>query len=99
MHKLVRDEIPLVMAERGVPGTFRELGADEFVRALEDKLGEEVREYQVSHDLEELADLVEVVLALVEVQGSSVESFEQLRLMKRATLGGFTKRLLLVKEE
>lgn len=66
-----------------------------FERYLEDKLEEELKEYQESKDPEELADLVEVVYALLSCKGVSREEFERIRIQKVEQRGAFMKRLLL----
>jgi predicted house-cleaning noncanonical NTP pyrophosphatase (MazG superfamily) len=98
-NKLVRDRIPEIIEAEGKRCEVRELDDAEFARCLDEKLDEELREYQQSGDLSELIDLVEVVQAIVERQGKTWQEFEQLRTAKRAQRGGFTNRLLLVSVE
>ena len=67
--------------------------------ALKAKLSEELQEFLESEEPEELADLMEVVYAIAEARGISVEQLESLRLKKREQRGGFGKRILLVAKE
>jgi predicted house-cleaning noncanonical NTP pyrophosphatase (MazG superfamily) len=97
--KLVRDRIPEIIAAEGKRCEVRGLDDAEFARRLDEKLDEELREYQQSGDLTELVDLVEIVQAIVERQGKTWQEFEQLRTAKRAARGGFAKQQLLVNVE
>jgi predicted house-cleaning noncanonical NTP pyrophosphatase (MazG superfamily) len=62
---------------------------------LDVKLGEELKEYLEDGSIEELADLVEVVYALLDYKGVTREEFEKIRAAKVEDRGAFEKRLLL----
>ena len=62
---------------------------------LDHKLDEELAEYQESKSLEELADLLEVIRAVVRARGWTMEELEQVRAEKAAERGGFKKKILL----
>lgn len=94
-NKLVRDKIPEVIAQKGGSCSTRILEKDAYLQKLEEKLAEELGEYRESKSPEELADLLEVMMALVAARGETWEALEQLRLEKREARGGFEKRLLL----
>jgi len=64
-------------------------------RQPESEAGEELQEYLATQGVEELADLVEVVCAIVEFKGLTWEQFERIRLGKREDRGGFSQRLYL----
>ena len=49
--------------------------------------------------MEELADLVEVVQAIVRLKGISKQKFEEIMAKKRAERGGFEERVYLVSVE
>lgn len=66
---------------------------------LDEKLNEELAEYQQSKAMEELADLLEVIRAVIIARGSSMETVEALRISKAQTRGGFSKRVFLVDVE
>lgn len=93
--KLVRDRIPAIIEAKGEHCTVRTLGEEEYAERLDAKLAEELAEYQQSGELEELADLVELVRAIVAQRGVSWEAFEALRVRKQEERGGFAQRLLL----
>ena len=59
---------------------------------LDQKLDEELAEYQESKSLEELADLLEVLQAVVKARGWTLEELEQVRAEKATKRGGFEKR-------
>ena len=63
-HKLVRDKIPEMIREQGETPVFRILEQEEYLKELDRKLDEEIREYQEDKSLEELADVLEVMLAI-----------------------------------
>lgn len=101
-HKLVRDRIPdLIRADGRIPVV--EVLPDKQRRpALLDKLAEESAEAAAAstEDLpEELADVVEVVRALAQDLGLSLEAVVQLADTKRDARGGFDKGLFLVRAE
>ncbi len=94
-HKLVRDRIPEIIEKSGKCCVYSVLGHDEYIEMLDEKLNEELREYQESKSLEELADLLEVMRAVTAARGSSFEEVEAIRRVKAAERGGFEGRLLL----
>lgn len=94
-NKLVRDRIPQIIESKGNTCTYRILEKEEFVLMLERKLHEETREYTEDPSIEELADILEVVLALAEQHGFSIEELEQTRRNKVQERGAFRKRILL----
>lgn len=95
-NKLVRDNIPEIIAKNGQRAKFRVLNDDEFVQELEKKLQEEVTEYLQDKNADELADILEVVHALGAQLGHTPDSLEQLRKKKAADRGEFSKRLFLI---
>ena len=64
-NKLVRDNIPNIVAKSGKRCKYQILSHAEYLFALDKKLQEELEEYQDSRSIEELADLVEVVYAIL----------------------------------
>ena len=94
-HKLVRDNIPAIIRGTGKTCLTRILSEEEYLRALNAKLEEELAEYLATGDIEELADLEEVLRAVLETKGISYEEFETLRAKKKEERGGFCDRVLL----
>ena len=93
--KLVRDKIPAIIESTGQTCTTRILSQEEYLQKLDEKLYEELSEYQESKSLEELADLLEVMEAVAKARGYSREQLLQLQKDKREKRGGFDERILL----
>jgi predicted house-cleaning noncanonical NTP pyrophosphatase (MazG superfamily) len=101
-NKLVRDKLPEILKEKGI--VFRinsdEMSDGHFMFKLIEKFTEEYNEVMTSLSkgsrIEELTDLVEVIYAMVEFGGYTIEEFEALRLKKKEERGGFSKRILLL---
>lgn len=95
-NKLVRDKIPEIMADSGIKATFRVLAPSEYMEYLEKKLDEEVAEFHASKDIEELADIMEVLYAIAVAKGTGADHLDIQRLKKQSKRGGFGKRILLL---
>ena len=96
-NKLVRDMIPEIIENDGETCTCSILSDEEYLKKLDEKLGEELAEYQESKSMEELADLLEVMRAVAVARGSSMEEVEKIRQEKAWKRGGFEKKILLEK--
>lgn len=94
-NKLVRDRIPEFIEADGNTCTTEIMSDKQYVEMLNAKLNEEVAEYQESKSVEELADLLEVMQAVVRARGWTWEQLEQVRRKKFARRGGFEKKILL----
>lgn len=94
-HKLVRDRIPEIIENDGKTCICETLSDEDYLRLLDEKLNEELVEYQESKSLEELADLLEVIQAVVKARGWTLEDLEQVRADKADRRGGFEKKILL----
>ena len=94
-NKLVRDYIPEIIESSGEFCTTETLSAEEYLRMIDVKLDEELAEYHKDQNIEELADLLEVIRAAVIARGYTIEDLEQVRAEKAAKRGGFEKRILL----
>ena len=97
-NKLVRDKIDEIMIEKGVKPVTRILSNEEYLKELDKKLLEEVNEYLESGEVEELADIKEVFLAILDAKKISNDTLEEIRLNKVKKRGAFKKRLFLEKE-
>ena len=97
-NKLVRDKIPEIIEAQGEMPVIRVLEGEEYLRHLEDKLDEEVGEYHRDKNMEELADILEVLYALADTIGSREEllaAYEK----KHTARGGFAKGIFLLSKE
>ena len=97
-NKLVRDRIPAIIAESGRQYRTTVLTAPAFRAALLAKLVEEAQEVQAAPPeelLTELADVLEVVDALLTAQQLSWPQVRQMQEQRRQDRGGFNSRLQL----
>ena len=94
-NKLVRDRIPEIIEGSGKTCVTRILPQEEYLAALDAKLTEELAEYQADKSMEELADLLEVMMAVAEARGHSFAEVEAIRRAKAETRGGFRERIFL----
>ena len=93
-HKLVRDRIPEIIEADGKICICETLADEDYISLLDQKLNEELAEYQESKSLEEWADLRETMQAVVKARGWTLEELEQVRTDKAAKRGGFEKRVV-----
>ena len=97
-HKLVRDQIPKIIAAAGGQPVTRVLDQVGYQAALRAKLLEEAREAQAAPDgqlASELADVLEVLKALAATYDMSWEDVMSEADRKRAERGGFGDRIFL----
>ena len=94
-NKLVRDRIPDIIMQSGKRPVYSFLSDEDYLAKLDEKLNEELAEYQENKSVEELADLLEVIRAVAVARGSSIEEVEAIRQDKAAKRGGFEKKILL----
>ena len=102
-NKLVRDQVPGTLRAAGHKVTTRTIQGAELLKALRAKIDEEVAEYDAAPDDEqaalELADLLEVVMALAKLRGFNEAAVQQLREAKAAQRGRFERALFLISAE
>ena len=94
-NKLVRDKIPEIIEGDGKTCKTRILSDEEYIAALEAKLNEEVAEYQADKNLEEMADVLEVLQAICIARGYSLNDLEEMKAKKANERGGFKKKMFL----
>ena len=98
-NKLVRDRIPEIIKNVGKIAHTRILGDDEYLTELDRKLDEEFAEYQADKNIEELADMLEVIYAIATARGVSVDELESIRSAKAEKNGAFEKKVFLEEVE
>ncbi|MBI4132606.1 MAG: nucleoside triphosphate pyrophosphohydrolase [Candidatus Sungbacteria bacterium] len=99
-RKLIHDKIPEIIAAKGEHARVRVLAGTEFLPALENKLLEEVQEMRLGAEKKtEIADIYEVLDALIAAYGFSKEEIIAIQARKREERGGFEKRLFLEEAE
>ncbi len=95
--KLVRDKIPEIIEKSGKQCKIEILSNENYLEMLDKKLDEELAEYHKDQNIEELADLLEVIYATTKARGYSLEELESIRAEKAEKSGGFDKKILLKK--
>lgn len=102
-NKLVRDKIPQVIEATGKKFTTEILNNKDYIKYLKEKSYEELDEYCATQSkeeaVEELADLLEIIHALANYHGSSIEEVENVRQEKAEKRGGFQEKIFLVEVE
>ena len=94
-NKLVRDKIPAIIEATGAACETEILSDTDYLRLLDAKLDEELAEYHQDQNIEELADLMEVIHACAKARGYTVAELEAVRAEKAAKRGGFDQKILL----
>ncbi|MDA1817638.1 nucleoside triphosphate pyrophosphohydrolase [Bacillus cereus] len=99
-NKLVRNKIPQIIKNNGKTPTTRILPQDEYIKEICKKTQEELTEYLEAttkeHKLEELSDLLELINALAEHEGTTLEEINDIRKKKAEERGGFSDRVFLI---
>ncbi|GAB6615677.1 MULTISPECIES: nucleoside triphosphate pyrophosphohydrolase [Bacillus] len=98
-NKLIRNKIPQIIKANGKTPTTRILPEDEYINEICNKI-EELTEYLEAdtkeHKLEELSDLLELINALAEHEGTTLEEINNIRKRKAEERGGFSNRVFLI---
>ncbi len=94
-NKLVRDKIIEIIKSKEENCKYRILDNDEYRKELNKKLQEEVKEYLEDNNVEELADIVEVIYGILNSMNISIEDFEKIRNEKKDKKGAFDKKIFL----
>lgn len=95
-NKLVRDKIPEVIRQAGAQPLVMTMDHQAYTAALHQKLDEETAELHEARNGEELADILEVLLALAADLGISPKELTEIYEKKHSQRGGFQQRLLLI---
>ena len=100
-NKLVRDKIPEIIKSNNAEPFIRILSDDEYKKELEKKLLEEYNEVLETKSreerIEELSDMLEIIKALAQLEGSSLEEVCEVSKSKALKRGGFEKKIYLEK--
>lgn len=96
-NKLVRDNIPGYLDSKGISYEKRIANTEEYKEELIKKLDEEIKEFMEAKNIEELADIIEVVEAFKKLPEFS--DVEQIRIKKLNEKGGFDKKIILKGEK
>jgi predicted house-cleaning noncanonical NTP pyrophosphatase (MazG superfamily) len=94
-NKLVRDNIPNIIIEAGKMPITRVLDEKQYIEELRRKLQEEVDEFLEDDNLQELADIIEVVESLARAKGQGIEAVMEIKASKQKKNGAFNHRIFL----
>lgn len=94
-YKLVRDKTAEIVKKNGGLPITEQLNGKKYEESLDKKLVEETNEYLESKEPEELADIVQVIYAILKHKGISIAEFEEIRNKKVQEKGGFDERIFL----
>lgn len=94
-NKLVRNNIPKIIEADGKQAQIVVLEQEDYLDALDVKLTEEVAEYIPDGSEMELADILEVIDAIIIARGYDKNEIDALREEKKRTHGGFDQRIFL----
>jgi len=94
-NKLVRDKIPEIIKARG-EGVVTHIADDlEYWQKLKEKLQEEVSEFMQAESVEEMADILEVIDAVVDFKKFDKEELQKVKNKKLEVRGGFKNKIIL----
>ena len=99
-NKLVRDRIPEIIENNGETPVTRILSNEEYKLELEKKLYEEYNEVLESNGkdrIEELADMLEIIIALSKLENSNLDEVIEVSKQKVKKRGAFDKKIYLEK--
>lgn len=101
-NKLVRDKLPEIFEKEGKSCVLENIDGEEFAKALMDNFDEEVALFKESFQQEDdenavkkIADIVEVLYAVLDLIGVEQSSFEKIRNAEKTKFGGFENRVFL----
>ena len=94
-NKLVRDRIPEIIKKDNCIANIKILNEKDYKKELDKKLLEEVNEYLKDDNINEIADILEVIYAILKLKNIPKEEIEQIRIDKLKKRGAFEKRIFL----
>ena len=94
-NKLVRDRIPEIIRQKGDTPVTHIADDKEYWEKLKEKLLEEVKEFKKDETEEELADILEILDAVIEYKKFDKDEIENIKEEKAEKRGTFNKRIIL----
>lgn len=95
--KLIRDKIPEIIKNAGKEYEIHKADKKEYIDKLLLKVKEELAEFKEEPSIAEMADLFEVLDAIIDYYDFDKEQIKDYQVKKRKERGGFKKQLILDK--
>jgi len=94
-NKLVRDKIPAYIRGKGETAVTHIAGDAEYWAKLKEKLQEEITEFEQEANTEELADILEVLDAIIDYKQFNRAEIAKIKTDKAEKRGKFQERIIL----
>ncbi len=94
-NTLIRDKMPKYIEKSGKKAIIEKVRETDMIFYLNMKLREEITGYEDERSVEKIADIVEVLYAILDYKGVSLSKFEKVRAKRANQLGKYKERLLL----
>ncbi len=94
-HKLVRDKIPGIIKKNGGTLLIHVADEKEYWQKLKEKLLEEVEEFCKDENVEEFADMLEVLDAIADYKDFKKSDVEKIKIKKAGERGKFKEKIIL----
>jgi predicted house-cleaning noncanonical NTP pyrophosphatase (MazG superfamily) len=95
--KLIRDKIPEIIENAGKEYEIHKADQEEYIEKLLLKVEEELAEFKEEPSIAEMADLFEVLDAVIDYYDFERKEIKKYQADKRKERGGFKKQLILEK--
>lgn len=94
-NKLVRDKIPEILEEKKVRFKTHIATKKEYPDKLYEKLIEELEEFKAKPNMEEFADMLEVIDFIGKYYNFNLTDIKNVKKTKKEQKGGFNERIIL----